>query len=94
MFYAMRAALLICISRPSCTLAGAIWEVQSRARHAGRIVAKRSVGSTLLVKGLEFDHAVVVHTPSMTRKDWYVALTRASVSLTLLVPAQRFAPAR
>lgn len=94
MFYAMRAALLICISRPSCTLADAIWEVQSRARHAGRTVAKRSVGSTLLVKGLEFDHAVVIHTPGMTRKDWYVALTRASVTLTLLVPAQRFAPAR
>jgi hypothetical protein len=94
MFYAMRAALLICISRPSCTLADAIWEVQSRARHAGRIVSKRSVGSTLLVKGLEFDHAVVIHTPGMTRKDWYVALTRASVTLTLLVPAQRFAPAK
>ncbi len=42
MFYAMRAALLICISRPSCTLADAMWEVQSRARHAGRTVAKRS----------------------------------------------------
>jgi DNA helicase-2/ATP-dependent DNA helicase PcrA len=93
MFYAMRAALLICISRQSCTLADAIWEVQSRARHAGRMVAKRSVGSTLLVKGLEFDHAVVIHTPGMTRKDWYVALTRASVTLTLLVPAQRFTPA-
>jgi AAA domain len=94
MFYAMRAALLICISRPSTTLADAIWEVQSRARHAGRIVAKRSVGSTLLVKGLEFDHAVVIHAPNMTRKDWYVALTRASATLTLLVPAQRFALAR
>jgi DNA helicase-2/ATP-dependent DNA helicase PcrA len=94
MFYAMRTALLICISQPSCTLADAIWEVQSRARHAGRIIAKRSVGSTLLVKGLEFDHAVVVHTPGMTRKDWYVALTRASVTLTLLVPALRFALAR
>ncbi len=86
MFYAMRAALLICISRPSCALADAIWEVQRRARHAGRIVAKRCVGSTLLVKGLEFDHAVVIHTPNMTRKDWYVALTRASATLTLLVP--------
>jgi UvrD-like helicase family protein len=90
MFYAMRAALLICVNRPSCSLADAIWEIQSRARHAGRIVARRCVGSTLLVKGLEFDHAVVVYTPNMTRKDWYVALTRASGSLRLLVPGQRF----
>jgi hypothetical protein len=90
----MRAALLICISRPSCTLADAIWEIQSRAWHAGRTVAKRSVGSTLLVKELEFDHAIMIHTPGMTRKDWYAALTRASVTLTLLVPAKRFAPGR
>jgi DNA helicase-2/ATP-dependent DNA helicase PcrA len=93
MFYAMRAALLICVGRPSCTLVDAIWEVQSRARHAGRIIAKRCVGSTLLVKGLEFDHAVVVHTPEMTSKDWYVSLTRASGTLRLLVPARKFAPA-
>jgi hypothetical protein len=90
MFYAMRAALLICVSRPACTLPDAIWEVQSRARHAGRLVSRRCVGSTLLVKGLEFDHTVVVHTANMTRRDWYVALTRASKSLTLLVPGQKF----
>ncbi|UPK28052.1 UvrD-helicase domain-containing protein [Bradyrhizobium sp. 195] len=90
MYHAMRAALLICISRPSCLLTNALWEVQSNARHAGRIVGRRCVGSTLLVKGLEFDHSVLIHAPSMTRKDWYVALTRASKTLTLLVPAQRF----
>jgi len=90
MYHAMRAALLLCISRPSCTLTDAIWEIQSKSRHAGRIVSKLCVGSTLLVKGLEFEHAVVIHNPKMTRKDWYVAITRASHGLTLLVPAQRF----
>ncbi|WP_316239463.1 UvrD-helicase domain-containing protein [Bradyrhizobium sp. SZCCHNR1015] len=89
MFYAMRAALLVCVNRPSSSLANAIWEVQTAARHAGRMVGRRCVGSTLLVKGLEFDHAVVVHTLGMTRKDWYVALTRASKSLRLLVPGQK-----
>jgi hypothetical protein len=94
MYHAMRAALLLSVSRPSCTLTDAIWEVQSKARHAGRIVSKFCVGSTLLVKGLEFDHAVVIHTAKMTRKDWYVAITRASRTLTLLVPSLKFRLAR
>jgi hypothetical protein len=90
MYHAMRAALRTCVSRPSCTLTDAIWETQSKASHAGRIVSKLCIGSTLLVKGLEFEHAVVIYNPKMTRKDWYVAITRATRTLTLLVPAQRF----
>lgn len=93
MFHAMRAAHLLCISRPGLALADAVRETQTRARHAGRVVPRLSVGSTLLVKGLEFDHAVVVHTPKMTRRDWYVALTRATTGLTVLSPTQKFEPA-
>lgn len=90
MFFAMRAALRIKCARQSCTLADAIWEVQNRIRHAGRLINTKSIGSTLLVKGLEFDHAVVVHADSMSRKDWYVALTRAVKSVTILSPFDRF----
>jgi len=93
MFYAMRAALRIKCARPSCSLADAIWEVQNRIRHAGRLIGNKSIGSTLLVKGLEFDHAIIVHNANMTRRDWYVALTRASKTVTVLSPAERFAPA-
>lgn len=42
--------------------------------------------STLLVKGLEFDHAVVIHNDNMSAKDWYVALTRASKTLRIVSP--------
>jgi hypothetical protein len=94
MFSAMRSALRIKSARQSGSLADAIWEVQNRIRHAGRTIGKRSIGSTLLVKGLEFEHAVVVHADSMTKKDWYVALTRATTTLTILSPSERFAPAR
>jgi DNA helicase-2/ATP-dependent DNA helicase PcrA len=93
MLYAMRAALRIKCARPSCSLADAIWEVQNRIRHVGRLISDRSVGSTLLVKGLEFDHAIIVHSANMTSKDWYVALTRASKTVTVLSPVERFAPA-
>jgi AAA domain len=93
MFFAMRAALRIKCIRLSCTLVDAIWEIQNRIPHAGRLSSNKSIGSTLLVKGLEFDHAIVIHTEKMTRKDWYVALTRATTSTTILSPTERFKPA-
>jgi DNA helicase-2/ATP-dependent DNA helicase PcrA len=92
MFFCMGAALKIKGSRQCGSLADAVWEVQNRIRHAGRKFGKRSIGSTLLVKGLEFDHAVVVHTPNLTRKEWYVALTRATRGTRVISPSERFTP--
>jgi len=89
MFFAMRSALQIKLARKHHRLIDAIWEVQNRIRHAGRKFSKRSVGSTLLVKGLEFDHAVIVQASSMTPKDWYVALTRATRSIRIVSPQAR-----
>jgi DNA helicase-2/ATP-dependent DNA helicase PcrA len=93
MFFAMRSALQIKITRESNTLPDSIWEVQNRIRHAGRKFSRRSIGSTLLVKGLEFDHAVIVHAANMTRKDWYVALTRATNGIRVIAPQARFVAA-
>ena len=93
MFFAMRSSLQIKRARQYDTLKDAIWEVQNRVRHAGRKIGKRSIGSTLLVKGLQFDHAVIIHADNMTRKDWYVALTRATTSVTILSPSECFSPA-
>lgn len=91
MFFAMRSALQIKSTRRTESLPDAIWEVQNRIRHAGRKFARRSVGSTLLVKGLAFDRAVIVHAASMSRKDWYVALTRATKSIRVISPAEQIA---
>jgi superfamily I DNA/RNA helicase len=89
MFYALRAAIKIKISNPTIGLVDALREVQTKFRHMGRRIGPRSVGSTLLVKGLEFDRAVIVGTPGMSKKDWYVALTRATKGMTILSPNQR-----
>jgi len=66
------------------TLHDAAWHVRSRTRLLGRRVHRRCVGSTLLVKGLEFDHAVVLDADGYNARDLYVALTRGSRSLTIL----------
>ena len=92
MFFAMRSALQIKsasqVPKPSrCNLGGA----EPHPPYGSEIRA-RSIGSTLLVKGLEFDHAVIVHAANMTRKDWYVALTRATTSIRVVSPTERLTP--
>ncbi len=55
------------------------------ARSQGRSVHRRTVGTPLLVKGLEFDHAIVLCEPDgFTLNELYVALTRGSRSLTVV----------
>jgi DNA helicase IV len=93
MFFALRSALQRISKNHQEKLLDAVWEVQNRVRHVGRPIGKRSIGSTLLVKGLEFDHAVIIFTERMTRRDWYVALTRATTSMTVFAPLEVFSPA-
>lgn len=59
---------------------------RERTRYMGRRVDRRTVSRTLLVKGLEFDHAVVLNASSkdIDAKNLYVAITRGSKSLTIL----------
>lgn len=87
LFFSMRAALRQRERHPS--LSDAVWHAQNQARHTERRIGRRAIGSTLLVKGLEFDHAVAVHDDRMSAKDWYVAITRASRTLTIVSPSQQ-----
>ena len=78
---------------PELSLAEAAEKYQSEFRHRGRPVGrKRLIGTTLLVKGLEFDHAVVLHADTLTKKELYVALTRGSQSLTIISTASVLRP--
>lgn len=53
-------------------------QARERNRHLARSIARRSVGSTLLLKGLEADVSVVLHPELMTAQNLYVALTRGA----------------
>ena len=64
-------------------MAAALKVVEQRAAD-GRILPRRAVGSTLLLKGLEADHAVVFDADTMSRADIYVAMSRASRTLTVV----------
>lgn len=84
MFAAMLAAIKSVQIGESSSLEEAIGSTVSRSHHLGRIIPHRGIGSTLLVKGLEFEHAIIVEYPGMTKADWYVALTRATKTVTVL----------
>ena len=66
----------------------------SEFRYMGRPVGRRRlIGTTLLVKGLEFDHAIVFDAASLSRKELYVALTRGARSLTIIFTIATLDPA-
>ena len=73
---------------------GAAIQARERNRHLSRPLGRRAVGSTLLLKGLEADVAVILEPDRMTAQHLYVALTRGArqvviCSLTpLLTPAK------
>ena len=58
--------------------------VRDRTRENGRAAQPRTVSRTLLVKGLEYDHAVILDAASLDAQDFYVAATRGRRSLTIL----------
>jgi hypothetical protein len=60
------------------------WHLRDRARRFGRRVDGRTVSRTLLVKGLEFDHVIVLNADDLDAKNLYVAMTRGTQSLTVL----------
>lgn len=84
LYSALCGALRGVIAGTHETLVDAVWDVQNRRRHAGRRFGNRSIGSTLLVKGLEFDHVIIVDVESFKRNDLYVALTRGARSVTVI----------
>lgn len=85
---ALRAA-----SWDGCTFYEATVQARERNRHLGRRISKVSVGSTLLLKGLEADVAVVLNPKDMDAKHLYVALTRGARKLVVCSPTSIVRPA-
>jgi DNA helicase-2/ATP-dependent DNA helicase PcrA len=69
------------------TFLEAVLQARERNRHHGRPVSRRAVGSTLLLKGLEADVAVILQPEQMDACHLYVALTRGA--RRVLVCAER-----
>lgn len=99
--YQLREALRHCTQDNFAELPDMIVASRTRARHRGRLTHRRTIGTPLLVKGLEFDHAVLLWEPNPrpgqvprhpSLQELYVGLTRASKSLTIVSRSRTLVP--
>ena len=82
------------VLHPNLSLAKAAEKYHGEFRYKGRPVGHRKlISTTLLVKGLEFDHAIVLDATSLSKKELYVALTRGARSLTIISSSPVLNPA-
>lgn len=59
-------------------------KIRNRKRHIGKSIQGKNIGTTLLIKGLEFDTVVILNAHKiLCPKNFYVALTRATKRLVV-----------
>jgi AAA domain len=76
------------------SLADAFSSVREISRFTGRPLPRKSVGSTLLFKGLEAEVAVVMDAHELDARNLYVAMTRGSLILVVCSPTPWLNPTR
>ncbi|MCG8311404.1 MAG: UvrD-helicase domain-containing protein, partial [Cytophagales bacterium] len=76
-------ALSLVQSNSDITFEDAAVRVREENRAVGRQLPKAAIGSTLLLKGLEADHVVVLNAGELDARNLYVAMTRGAKSVTL-----------
>jgi len=72
-------------AKQGLSIRDAIWHRRDLMRRVGRHPPQHCLSTPLLVKGLQCDHGLVLDTAELKAAEWiYVAMTRASKSLTVL----------
>lgn len=76
-------ALQLCNGNCELSLNDAAIKMREQNRLLGRPLPRRAVGSTLLLKGLEAEIAVVLDAGALNARNLYVAITRGSKNLVV-----------
>lgn len=83
-FSALKNTIQLAVSEPSKTILQCAELIREQRRHQGdKRIPLRAIGSTLLLKGLESEHSLILDAGVMTPSHLYVALSRASKSITV-----------
>lgn len=93
LLHEMISAVQFMLLNKDSSLYEATWQVRNLTRRMGRAKYRCVVGTPLLVKGLEYDHAIVLDAKGYNAKNLYVALTRGSKTLTIISESQVLKPA-
>jgi hypothetical protein len=80
----MMKAVAECEAGTHASILAATWKVRSRISLVGRKIEKRLVSWPPLIKGLQFDHSIVLDADLLKPKELYVAMTRGVKSLTII----------
>ena len=62
----------------------ALVKVRENTRRFGRRIPRKAIARTVLIKGLEFDHTIIINADEFDRNNLYVALTRATKTITII----------
>lgn len=83
-FNALKDALQKAVDDPELSIRDAAAKIREQRRHQGdKRIPSRAIGSTLLLKGLECDHSLILDADDMNSKHLYVALSRGAKSITV-----------
>jgi hypothetical protein len=85
-------ALQSCDGTEGNTLYDAAIRAREQNRMLGRSLPRRAVGSTLLLKGLEAEVAVILDAADLDTRNLYVAMTRGSKRLVVCSASARLRP--
>ena len=89
-FFALKAALALATTDQTKSLYESAAIVREQRRHRGdKRIPSRAIGSTLLLKGLEAEHVLILNVENMNVKHLYVALSRGAKSVTVF-SSQRY----
>ena len=70
----------------------AVVQIREQTRMVGRPLSSRTVGSTLLLKGLEADVSVILNAAGMDKRHLYVAMTRGARALVVCSRTSQLRP--
>jgi hypothetical protein len=85
-------ALTVAGASSGVTVLQALNRVRDRARRIGRPREERVVSRPLLIKGLEYDHALVLDAERFSATELYVALSRGRKTLTVVSESRYLNP--
>lgn len=92
-FHALKDTISLSVSTPGRSLADCASSIREQRRYRGdQRIPFRAIGSTLLLKGLECDHAIILDAGSMSANDLYVALSRGAKSVTVFSRSALYQP--
>ena len=80
----MKKGLYESVINVNSNLEDIVWEIRNLQKFRKRAIPKRCIQRTVLLKGLECEHAVILDAHLLDTKNLYVAMTRPSKKLTVI----------